>query len=566
MSKRSGLETLTRQARLGAPLLAQLHRAFDAENSVDPLRIGTLYEAQLSQEKARAQGSFYTPPFLVDFVVQHTLTPLVKGLEPVQIERLRILDPSCGGGAFLLGVLRFLEAQCIAGGANAGVALRTRLSRCLVGVDLDADAIEVTRASLLLAVGGASKMTLICGDALLPTTNISKVDAIVGNPPWGQKNLKLGAATRKRYKELFVTAKGVWDPFKFFVERVHQLLPASGYWGFVLPDIVLLKNLQEVRDVILQGSAIREIAHCGKAFPGANIDAIALCAQRVHRPVGAQHLLQVWPKLRQGWQNNSQNSGSEDSYSQKQAVFNELPGHKFNLYLHGPALDLYRRLRKHPRLGEHFEMHEGVHSGNSRTRLFMESKGPGLARRLIVGGSEMAAYSLQWKGRWLNTDPNAIDRKAGQYANLGRPHWHGRNKLVVRRTGDRVMAAFDSQGFYVSNNLFVLLDKTVAVDAKSTKQFRLAIVALLNSRFMTWYFRAIQPRRGRLFAELKLNHMCDFPLPTLKRWRGVEAKLAALAIVAQRKGAHIVASEVNTLVESAFEISPPEQEVIGGFG
>ena len=548
------LEILTREARLTAPFLAELRGAFDVENSVDPLRIGTLYEAQLSQEKARAQGSFYTPPFLVDFVVQHTLAPLVRGLQPTQIEKLRILDPSCGGGAFLLGVLRFLEAQCIAGGAKAGIALRSRLSRCLVGVDLDATAVEVTRASLLVAVGGACQLTLICGDALLPTTKITQVDAIVGNPPWGQKNLKLGASVRKRYRELFITAKGVWDPFKLFVERVHQILPAGGYWGFVLPDIVLLKNLQEVRDVILQGSAIREIAHCGKAFPGANIDAIAFCAQRVHRPVGSQHSLRVWPELRADWQKNSQ-----VTHQQKQAVFHELPGHRFNLYLHGSALDLYRRLRNHPRLGEHFDMHEGVHSGNSRSRLFMESKGPGPARRLIVGGSEMAAYSLQWNGRWLNTSSDAIDRKAGQYANLGRPHWHGRNKLVVRRTGDRVIAAFDSQGFYVSNNLFVLLDKT---DAEDTQQFRLAIVALLNSRFMTWYFRAIQPRRGRLFAELKLVHMRDFPLPCAKRWKQVEAKLAALAMVAQRKGAHIVASEVNVLVESAFEISPQEQEVI----
>ena len=37
--------------------------------------------------------------------------------------------------------------------------------------------------------------------------------------------------------------------------------------------------------------------------------------------------------------------------------------------------------------------------------------------------------------------------------------------------------------------------------------------ALLNSRLITWYFRAVQPRVGRLFAELKIKHLSAFPLP-----------------------------------------------------
>lgn len=553
------LETLTREARLRAPLLDEIRRAFDGGDWVDPGSIGTLYEAQLAEEKSqqRGQGSFYTPPYLVDFVVQHTLAPIVEGLTPRQIKALRILDPSCGGGAFLLGVLRYLEARCIDAGARGGARLRTALSTCLVGVDLDPGAVEVSRAALLMAVGEGCKATLVLGDALLPETEIPRVDAIVGNPPWGQKGLKIPVATRERYRELYATARGAWDPFKFFVERAHQILPAGAAWGFVLPDIVLLKNLQEVRDVILEGSAITEIAHCGRAFAGANIDAVAVCARRLAKPVDRSHRLRVWPHLAANWQHTPL-----ATHTQEQAVFRELPGHKFNLYLHGDALDLYRRLRDLPRLGEQFEMHEGVHTGNARSRLFMSEKGAGPARKLIVGGGEMAAHRLRWQGRWLNLDPQAIDRSAGHYANLGRPEWHGRNKIVVRRTGDRVLAAFDSQGFYVSNNLFVLLDSTTRPTARAAKQYRLAIVALLNSRFMTWYFRAIQPRRGRLFAELKLVHMRDFPLPAPARWAEVEAELASHASTARRKGAAAVAEQVNALVERAYEISPREREVI----
>src|SRR5262249_7502436 len=39
------------------------------------------------------------------------------------------------------------------------------------------------------------------------------------------------------------------------------------------------------------------------------------------------------------------------------------------------------------------------------------------------------------------------------------------------------------------------------------------LCALLNSRFLTWYFRTIEPRQGRVFAELKIKHLTSFPLP-----------------------------------------------------
>ncbi len=515
-----------------------------------------MYQAQLAESKSvqRGQGSYYTPPHLVDFVVEHTLGPLLADCTVDEIYRLRILDPSCGGGAFLLGVLAYLEEACVRLGARSSAALRRRLSACLVGIDLDAEALEVCRASLGLAVGGASQATLVLGDGLLPETPIPTADAIVGNPPWGQKGLKLSKEARARYKSLFTTARGTWDPFKFFVERAHQLLATGAPWGFVLPDIVLLKNLQEVRDVILGGSAITEIAHCGQAFEGANIDAVAICG-RIGK-ARRNHALRVWPERRESWADVP-----PKTHSQQQSLFRSLPGHAFNLYLRGESLALYHRLQACPKLGVAVEMHEGVHTGNARKKLFLDERGARRAQKVIVGGKELARYALDWKGRWLNLEPDALDRSAGDYANLGKASWHGPNKIVVRRTGDRVIAAFDARGYYVSNNLFVLLDRREREGAAAV-EYRRALVALLNSRLMTWYFRALVPRRGRLFAELKLVHLRGFPLPRVERMTAVQCELAGLAKRAEREGHEAVASAVDTLVESAYEISPTEREVI----
>lgn len=556
------MDELTREGRLSAPLLRQMQEQFDGQDWIDPGLIGRLYERELASERSqqRASGSFYTPDYLVDFIVKHTLEPMLKGLSPLAIYKLRIADPSCGGGAFLLGVLRCLEAHCLAAGAKAGPALRKRLcENTLVGVDLDPGAIEVTRAALRMAVGSVSKkpmrLSLLVGDALLPETEMGPIDAIVGNPPWGQKGLALDAVTKARYKKLFSTACGVWDPFKFFVERCHQLLSPGGRWGMVLPDIILLKNLQPVRDLILEGSAIEELAHCGRAFEGANIDAVALVASRVHTRVARNHQLRVWPHLPADW------SATTSNRLQAQGVFHELPGHKFNLYLHGSPLDLYRRLRRYPRLGDSLEMHEGVHSGNVRAKLFVTSKTNAFCQPLVLGRKELAAYQLRWGGRFLDTSPTLLDREAGDYANLGRPEWHRTEKLVVRRTGDTVMAAYDPEGVYVSNNMFVLLGRGGSETSES-RAFLGALAATLNSRFMTWYFRAIQPRVGRLFAELKLVHLRDFPIPKTEQWRRVVGPLAELELRARSEGALAVANEVDALVEWAFDLSPQEREVI----
>ena len=76
---------------------------------------------------------------------------------------------------------------------------------------------------------------------------------------------------------------------------------------------------------------------------------------------------------------------------------------------------------------------------------------------------------------------------------------------MIRRTGDHIVSTFDADNYFCSNNLFVGIQKDSNYDLKY-------ISALLNSRLITWFFQAIQPRVGKLFAELKINHLYQFPI------------------------------------------------------
>lgn len=484
------------------PALARaIAREADARGGMSPELPGRVYERQRAADRRarRAGAVYYTPPHLVDFAIDRALGPLVAeaGGDPLAV---RVLDPACGGAAFLLAALEHLTAR----GADRLAVLR----RCLVGIDVDPQAAAVARLALGVAVPEAGPDDLaravVVADALEPdAAPAGRFDAVVTNPPWGQKRFALSLEKRRRYRALYASARGAIDPFALFVERAHGLLRPGGRWGMVLPDVVLLKNHEPLRALVLAGSELECIAHAGRAFDGVNLDAVVMVGRRA--APAPRHRVAIWHSLPADWR-----ARPPRTRRQEQAVFARLPGKRFNLHLDPGDLALIDRLARFPPLGARFEIHEGVHSGNARKKLFLAERPAGPCAPIVVGRGEVARYRVEWAGTWLDRAPDAIDRAGGDYANLGRPAWHLRPKIVVRRTGDHLVAAWDDEGLYVSNNLFVVLPRAPASAAEQR-----AVVAVLNSALLTWCFRAQVPRVGRLFAELKIQHLAALPLAPL---------------------------------------------------
>jgi len=487
---------------LSRALARAIAREASARGGMSPELPGRVYERQRAGDRRarRAAAVYYTPAHLVDFTIDRALGPLLREREPLA---LRVLDPACGGGAFLLAALERMAA--------AGADRLDVLRHSLLGIDIDPQAAAVARMALSVAVPEASAEDLaravVVADALEPgSAPDGAFDAVVTNPPWGQKRFDLSVEKRQRFRKLYASARGAIDPFALFVERAHALLRRGGRWGMVLPDVVLLKNHEPLRALVLAGSELEWIAHAGRAFAGVNLDAVVMVGKRAEpRP---RHRVVIWHSLPDSWR-----SRPPRSRRQAQAVFARLPGRRFNLHLDAGDLALLDRLAAHPRLGDRFEIHEGVHSGNARKKLFLAARPPGPCAPIVVGRAEVARYAVRWAGGWLDRSPAVLDRAAGDYANLGRPEWHLRPKILVRRTGDHLVAAFDEQGLYVSNNLFVVLPRDAGMSAAEER----AVVAVLNSALLTWCFRAQVPRVGRLFAELKIQHLAALPLPPLSR-------------------------------------------------
>ena len=132
----------------------------DSTRSRQPARISL----EAGSGIRKATGTFYTPQSIVGYVVRQTLRPLVAGASPDEILNLKILDPSMGSGAFLVGACTYLadayEAAMVRverchpsdiGPSERALIRRTIAERCLFGVDVNPMAVQLARLSLWLA-------------------------------------------------------------------------------------------------------------------------------------------------------------------------------------------------------------------------------------------------------------------------------------------------------------------------------------------------------------------------------------------------------------------------------
>ena len=120
-------------------------------------------------EVRKAGGVYYTPQYIVEYIVKNTVGKLIDGKTPAEIEKIKIVDPACGSGSFLVGAFEHLldyhinwyhknlSATQIKKGDKftpLGTLTTHEKKRILLsnifGVDLDANAVEVTKLSLLL--------------------------------------------------------------------------------------------------------------------------------------------------------------------------------------------------------------------------------------------------------------------------------------------------------------------------------------------------------------------------------------------------------------------------------
>lgn len=285
-------------------------------------------------EVKKAGGVYYTPGYIVDYIVRQTVGDLCEGKSPKQMEKLRILDPACGSGSFLIRAYQELLDRHLAWyrehepskhrkevflGPGGDWRLTTAEKRRIVlnniyGVDIDRQAVEVTKLSLLLKVlEGENDETLTqqslfgeralpslegnikCGNSLIAPSDLGELipdpgalrrmnpfpwesefpavfkdggfDAVIGNPPYIRIQTMQEWAPHEvaLYKRLYRSAaSGNYDVYVVFVERGLSLVNEAGRLGFILPHKFFnAKYGGGLRRLIAEGRHLAGVVHFG---------------------------------------------------------------------------------------------------------------------------------------------------------------------------------------------------------------------------------------------------------------------------------------------------------------
>lgn len=216
----------------------------------------------MEQSDKIRRGQVYSPVDVVTYILGNTLVP---ALADTDVSEIKVLEPACGDGRFLMGVYHVLMREYRRQGWPQAAANRNILARQLYGMDINAQAIEQARTALQKQAG-ASPAHITCGDALNKEIFYPEVpliagyyDVIVGNPPY--VTWEIEADTRAFYRKNYCTAaKGRINLYRLFLERCIGLLKPEGYLGFICPNTYLTdRDSSLLRQLLLAQTHIQEI-------------------------------------------------------------------------------------------------------------------------------------------------------------------------------------------------------------------------------------------------------------------------------------------------------------------
>ena len=555
-------------------------------------------------EVKKAGGVYYTPTYIVDYIVENTVAKLLKDKTPKQASKLRILDPACGSGSFLIGAYQYLldwhrdwyikdgtekhakgRSPKLYQGRHGDWRLTTDerkriLLKNIYGVDIDLQAVEVTKLSLLLKVlEGVSKDVLErqkrlfheralpdlasnikCGNSLIGTDfyegkqlpllddeeeqyrinafdweveypEIFKrknpgFDAVIGNPPWGARMLM----TEKTYLSRMHPDVADFESSQYFIVHCMQLLQSSGIGGMIVPNTFALNvYARRCREKVLSLACISGIVDLSQVdvFTGPNVRSMILILTRRQSDechiFGTSSDKPTFEPFRRITQTRLLHSDTWKPLFSKETLLSEFIDHI---------------IRRCPILSEYCQVRQGYipYRTSTLTRRF----GSARAERLVKGrlwhsakresseyqpelqGRDVGRYVLDWSGIWV---------RYGEWVSTYLPlsTFSGPRILIREITHPLPYALLASY----TERIFVHNPSVLAVLPLSESIHMKFLLGILNSRLMSEIFMHVAPKAKKgLFPKIIITDAKRLPVPrvnpSMQRGRALHDKMVQL--------------------------------------
>ncbi|MFH1296370.1 MAG: N-6 DNA methylase [Bacteroidota bacterium] len=530
-------------------------------------------------EVRKAGGVYYTPKYVVDYIIQNTVGKLVEGKTPKQVEKIKICDPACGSGSFLIGAYQHLldwhlkyytvnppgrkkESPLTPDGNLTTAGKKRILLNNIFGVDIDAQAVEVTRLNLSLkALEGETQASITqqvrlfhervlpnlnhnikCGNSLIGPDfyddqldlfpeQMKKInafnweqgfpeifkqggfDAVIGNPPW--VDIKgLDPVKVDYYFHRYETASNRINLYSLFVERSLQILKDKGSFGFIIPNSILYQSSYEkIRQIILKDFYIPTLVRMpDNTFTGVKAESLVLtiekkkCTNEKTTCIiydRKDTILAISKENATDYREVNQNEWRENTYS------------AFDIFTNEKVPELLKKIEKDKitldticdfTLGiTPYDKYKGHSQEQIDNKVFHSDHKKDKTFKELLAGADVTRYFVNWSGAQYLSYGNWLGAPREQ-------RFFTRPRILVRQIVSgkplRIYAGYTDKELYNTQSIFnIILKDNANYDLKF-------LLAILNSTLMNFYHsNKYLDLSKNLFQKILIQNCKKFPIP-----------------------------------------------------
>lgn len=413
----------------------------------------------LSERKSR--GVYYTPLTVVK--------DAVDWLKPHLHKRVKLLDPCCGSGNFLMYAYKFVKDL-----------------QGLYGYDISPLSVCLTRINMALVTKTENVELLYknfqCINPLINRPTV-KFDIVIGNPPWG---FNYSTEEQIALRQIYSSAQGkTVESFCIFTEYALKAVVEKGMVSVVLPEALLQVRIhQPIRDFLLKCCKVKRIRYWDDAFDGVQCPAITLTCEK--NPEGFSL------KGTEIVSNHRAFTIAEERTVDRTNLNFDLTDAEMNLIHKISSTVEVTYLKKQA------DFALGIVTGDNNKFLSDKTTNKEVEHsELIYRGNDVFKYKCSPAQYWIDFRPEELQQVAPIEL------YRAKEKLIYRFIGGSLVFAYDNSQALTLNSANIVIPK---IDGLSVKY----IIAVLNSRIAQYFYK-------RQFKSVKIlrSQIEGIPIPLI---------------------------------------------------